>query len=119
MDRQQLGRHGEDIAASYLEGLGWEITHRRWRCSLGEMDLIAVEPSRTPTTVFCEVKARSGVGYGQPVEAITEDKVRRLRRLAGLWIRQNQVRTPVRIDAIGVLVQRGESPVITHIKGIL
>ena len=44
MGRDEVWRAGEDLAASYLAGLGWRILARNWRCPAGELDIIAVEP---------------------------------------------------------------------------
>src|SRR3954464_14821429 len=78
-----LGRRGEDLAARYLTDLGYRILARNWRCRSGEIDLVAadLEPGRR-TIVFCEVKTRSGLGFGDPLEAITWAKGRRLGRPA-------------------------------------
>ena len=38
-NRKQLGGWGEDLAADYLMSLGWVVTDRNWRCSVGEIDL--------------------------------------------------------------------------------
>jgi hypothetical protein len=43
------------------------------------LDLICREPDGT--VVVCEVKARTGRGYGTPLEAITHAKARRLRQI--------------------------------------
>src|SRR6202035_1112764 len=52
-----LGREGEQAAVSYLEGCGFRILDRNWRCAGGEIDIVAVERH---TFVVCEVKTRSG-----------------------------------------------------------
>ena len=36
--------------------------------------------------MFCEVKTRSGEGFGSPFEAVTQGKRRKLRRLGLLWL---------------------------------
>jgi putative endonuclease len=36
--------------------------------------------------VFCEVKAKSGPGYGDPLEMITPEKIRRLARAGESWL---------------------------------
>lgn len=118
MDRQQLGQHGEDLAATYLEGMGWRIVERRWRCASGEVDLIAQEPGTRPVTVFCEVKTRSGLGFGDPLEAVTDAKVARLRQLARKWMFDHGVHGRARLDAIGVLLRPGWAPLITHVEGV-
>lgn len=57
---------------------------RNWRSRQGEIDLVA---RRGPLVVFCEVKTRSSVAFGQPFEAVTRTKQMRLRRLAAEWLR--------------------------------
>jgi putative endonuclease len=48
-----------------------------------ELDLVL---RRGRTLVFCEVKAKSGPGRGDPLEMVTEEKVRRLRRAGAAWL---------------------------------
>jgi putative endonuclease len=51
-----------------------------------ELDLIA---RRGRTVVFCEVKGKSGTGFGDPLEMVTAEKVRRVRRAALAWLAAN------------------------------
>lgn len=116
--RRSLGRRGEDVAADYLVGCGWSVIARNWRCRYGEIDLIAGGSGGSSVIIFCEVKTRAGLGYGAPLEAITVEKMQRLRQLAGCWLSENAQRVAqVRVDAIGVLVLPGCSPRITHVEG--
>jgi putative endonuclease len=48
-----------------------------------ELDLVA---RRGRALVFCEVKSKSGPGFGGPLEMVTAEKVRRLRRAAAAWL---------------------------------
>lgn len=113
--RHVLGLYGERLAANYLQELGYEILERNWRCSMGEIDLIARDRDRW---VFVEVKTRNGAGFGHPLEAITHQKVARLRRLVGEWCRLRQVSgVQVRIDAISVLVDSGKVE-LEHLKQV-
>ena len=119
--RKTVGYAGEDLAASYLEDLGWTILERNWRYSrVGEIDIIAVEPSSVRgTLVFCEVKAKSGLGFGAPLEAITIEKLRRLHRLARVWMATHEMGyDKVRIDAIGILAPPGKVATISHAKAV-
>lgn len=52
-----------------------------------ELDLIARRGRRL---VFCEVKGKSGGAYGDPLEMVDDEKVRRLHRAAEAWL----ARTP-------------------------
>ena len=114
--KQQVGARGEDLACAELTRQGLTIVERNWRCSVGEIDIVAVEGG---TLVFCEVKCRTGLGFGHPLEAITYAKRRTLRQLAAIWMRDHCVRTrSIRIDAIGVLMLPGREPSVTHVKAI-
>ena len=118
--RQQVGRRGEDLACAELVRQGMEVVDRNWRCSLGEIDIVAAEVGdRGVTLVFCEVKCRTALGFGHPLEAITFAKMRTLRQLAAHWLRQHRVKaTAIRLDAIGVVMPPGQEPSLTHVKAV-
>jgi putative endonuclease len=118
--RQEVGRRGEDLACAELERQGLAVLARNWRCRWGEIDIVAADRSETGVTlVFCEVKCRSGLGFGHPLEAITYAKLRTLRQLAAHWMRENQVTARfIRVDAIGVVLVAGEEPSLTHVRGV-
>jgi putative endonuclease len=48
-----------------------------------ELDLVARRGRRL---VFCEVKEKTGERFGDPLEAVTPEKQRRLRRAAEAWL---------------------------------
>jgi len=118
--RQQVGRRGEDLACAELVRQGMEVLDRNWRCALGEIDIVAAEPGeRGITLVFCEVKCRTGMGFGHPLEAITFAKMRTLRQLAAHWLRQHRITAKgIRLDAIGVVMLPGQEPSLTHVKAV-
>jgi putative endonuclease len=118
--RQELGARGEDLAAAELEHQGMQIVERNWRCRIGEIDIIAAEKvGGRRTLVFCEVKCRSGLGFGSPLESITYAKLRRLRQLTAQWLADRGVDTDaIRIDAVGVVMIPGLPPQVTHVRGI-
>jgi putative endonuclease len=51
-----------------------------------ELDLIARRGRRL---VFCEVKGKSGPGFGDPLEMVGEEKLRRLHLAAEAWLARN------------------------------
>ncbi len=119
MGNRQVWLAGENAAVGHLVGLGWTILDRNWRCSAGELDIVALQPGDQPVVVFCEVKCRRGLGYGPPLEAITEAKVLKLREVALHWLRGRQRPVAhVRFDGIGVLLSSGDPPAISHVRGI-
>jgi putative endonuclease len=118
--KKQLGVRGEDLACAELERQGMQVLERNWRCRLGEIDIVAAEVGDAGLTlVFCEVKCRSGLGFGHPLEAITFTKMRTLRQLAALWMREHQVKaSTIRLDAIGVVVVFGQPASLTHVRAV-
>ena len=119
MGRAEVWHVGEDLAAAHLERLGWRILERNWRCPAGELDIVALEPGPEPVVVFCEVKCRSGLGFGDPLEAITWRKLNKLRDLALTWLAEQPGWVPrYRLDAIGVLLPRDGRPQVTHVQGV-
>lgn len=119
--RQELGNLGEDLAVGLLVSQGLSVLARNWRCSVGELDIVALETSSDDrrTAVFCEVKARRGLGYGAPLESITRAKLRTLRQLAACWLREHpDPIDDIRLDAIGVLLEPGREPQVDHVRGI-
>ena len=111
-----LGRRGEEVAAQYVIRLGWIILDRNWRCPGGELDLVARDGGEL---VVCEVKTRSTLRFGAPVEAVTEAKAARLRRLAGRWAALHGCAgAPIRIDVIGLLAGAAERYTIDHLRAV-
>lgn len=72
-----------------------------------ELDIVA---RRGATLVFCEVKSKSGDEYGDPVEMVTAEKMRRVRRAAETWLaaRPDLAGCETRFDVIAVRGRRLE-----------
>jgi len=108
------GRLGEDLAAAHLIGQGLIVLERNWRCEAGELDIVARDGD---ALVVCEVKTRSSRRFGDPLEAVTEAKASRLRRLAARWIAEHDVRPrEIRIDLVGIVLASA-GPEIEHVRG--
>jgi putative endonuclease len=94
------GAWGEDLAARWYLDAGYSIIGRNWRCSVGEIDLIA---HRGRTLVICEVKTRRSGAYGHPSLAVGHVKQQRLRRLAVEWLRASGVSADaIRFDVVAI-----------------
>jgi len=100
--RRVLGREGEQAVAEWYEAHGYEVLARNWRCREGELDLILRQGR---VFVFCEVKTRTSMAFGAPLEAITRTKQARIRRLAARWLEfEAPMRArSIRFDAASVL----------------
>lgn len=70
-----IGRRGENLAAAWLQREGYTILARNWRRPCGELDLIV---ERDGEIIGVEVKTRSSATMGEPEEAVTRAKQRKL-----------------------------------------
>lgn len=113
--RIALGRRGEDLAAGYLCEGGLVVLARNWRSRGGELDLVLTDRDRL---IVCEVKTRSGTGFGLPAEAVTPAKAARIRRLAGAWLAEHRMGwVEIRFDVVAVLIPPAGPVVIEHYAG--
>lgn len=108
------GRNGENIAKNYLVELGYEILEQNYHYSnLAEIDIIAKDKN---TIVFVEVKMRSSNNFGHPLEAISQNKIKKIYTAALEYINKNNIKNNYRIDAISILGKT--NPQIEHIKNV-
>ncbi len=114
--RISLGRYGEDVAERHLVEQGMVVLDRNWRCPEGELDLVLRDGD---VLVACEVKTRSSLAAGTPHEAITDEKLARLKRLAELWAQARGIQPPdTRIDLVAVLRPRKGPAILDHVRGL-
>lgn len=98
--RKELGEKGEKAAQMFLSDRGMEILETNWKCSYGEVDIIARDEN---AIVFCEVKTRRTTSAGIPEEAITQKKREKYIRMARLYLSRNDVaHQELRFDVIGI-----------------
>jgi len=64
-----------------------------------ELDLVV---RRGATIVFCEVKGKFGDAFGDPLEMVTPEKMRRVRRAASAWLAAHpeHARCTIRFDVV-------------------
>lgn len=116
-DKDRLGQRGEELAIDHLTDVGMIVLDRNWRCGIGEIDVVAQDGN---TIVVCEIKTRSGLGYGAPVEGVDEVKLTRLHRLGRRWLAANDIRArAVRVDVIGILARPGHRVIVDHLRGLV
>jgi putative endonuclease len=91
----------ERRAARWYRLRGYRLLATNAWIAGAELDLVA---RRGRTVVFCEVKSKSGPRYGDPLEMVTAEKVRRLRRAAAAWLARHpqQGRLVLRFDVVSV-----------------
>jgi putative endonuclease len=112
--RERVGHAGEHAALSHLKDQGFRILARDWRSRIGQIDIVAEDGE---TLVIVEVKARRGVAFGLPEEAVDARKRQKLRMLLETYRsatkRQKQ---PCRNDVLGLLLD--EHMVVTRCEHI-
>jgi putative endonuclease len=95
-----LGKKGEDIAAAFLKKKGYNILFRNYKCSFGEIDIIA---KHKKTLSFIEVKTRSTKKYGLPQEAVTPAKQAKISRVALEFVQRYKMENrAARFDVVSV-----------------
>lgn len=108
---QKMGRWGEQAAADYLSGRGYEILARNVRTPHGEIDLIAVKDNRT---VFVEVKARRTGSYGPPEVSVNARKQMHMIASSQYYAQQNGI-DHWQLDVVAIERVGGEIR-ITHFE---
>lgn len=118
-NKQFIGQLGEAQAVQHLKQAGLAILERNYRCSLGEMDIIAKDQD---ALVFIEVRTRSSGKLGWGEESITPQKRARLYRIATHYLKyKNYKQWPLlRFDVIAIRSKDsvGKDSELVWIRGI-
>ncbi len=110
----ELGKKGEDEAVKFLQKQGYKIIQRNYKNKLGEIDIIAKDGK---TLCFIEVKTRTNLNFGYPQEAITQQKQKKLNRVALSYLKQyNLLNFPARFDIASVMFTNQNKTEIEIIK---
>ena len=101
MPRRGTGCAAERQAVRWYRLRGWKILGENVWAGGNELDLIV---RRGRTLRFVEVKEKRGSRFGDPLEMLTQEKQRRLRRAAESWLgaRPELARLAVGFDVIAV-----------------
>lgn len=113
--RISLGKIGEEIARKYLQKIGYRIVCSNYRQQQGEIDIVAEDGE---FLVFIEVKTRSGLSFGDPLEAVNSHKRRQIARAATRYMAENNCfERPARFDVVGVRVFDDGTSSLELVKG--
>lgn len=99
----ETGKHGEDLAASYLRALGFVILETNWRHRRLEVDIIAKDGE---VLVFVEVKTRSYDYFGRPEEFISPAQQGRLTQAASAFMAKIGHEWAIRFDVVSILKKK-------------
>ena len=98
--RMRTGKRGEELAAAYLAEAGYRIVECNYRCTFGEIDIVAEEGE---TLIFVEVKSRRSEAYGDPQLAVGYEKQKKISRIAMHYLEEKRLRhRPARFDVVAV-----------------
>ena len=111
----ELGRWGEELAAKYLEGQGYEIVERDWKSGHHDLDIVA---RNEKVLAIVEVKTRRNRLFGDPEEAIDYKKRLSLQSAINHYVKSHSIKAPVRFDVITIVGTIGSTPEIDHIKDV-
>ena len=106
MKRKDTGILGEKLARDFLKKQGYRILETNYRCSQGEIDIVA---KHKDSLVFIEVRTKTSLEFGSPEESITPAKKERMKATA-LHYHQTHNNLPLlwRVDVVAVeLNQKG------------
>lgn len=109
---KKIGSEGENLAATHLKSLGYEILGRNVRIKHDEIDILAKDGNML---VFVEVKTRVSDSYGVPEDFVNYQKEQHMIRFAENYIYENDWRGESRFDIIAVHFQ-GRNTVLRHIE---
>ncbi|MBI4773564.1 MAG: YraN family protein [Deltaproteobacteria bacterium] len=112
MQRKKLGAESELLAAKFLEGKKYRILEKNVRCSLGEVDIVALDKG---VVVFVEVRSSMAGSFGHPKESVTPKKRQTLSMVA-LWYlkRKGWLERSARFDVVTVVLQPSGIPKVEH-----
>lgn len=101
-----FGQKGEDIASGLLVQNGYKIIDKNFSSRFGEIDIIAMDG---PTLVFIEVKTRQSLKFGLPQEAVTPQKLYKVRKTAEYYsLIHPELPKKLRIDVVAIIIENGE-----------
>lgn len=114
--RHIIGKVGENLAVKYLEQIGYKVVERNFECRQGEIDIIALDKNEI---IFIEVKTRTNIKFGSPIEAVNEAKQKHLLKAVEYYLYSRNLENEfVRIDVIEMYLYNHKYK-INHIKQII
>jgi len=118
--KSEIGKKGEDLAASYLISKGYKIIERNFRKAWGELDIIAID--KKGILVFIEVKAmRQQIAGLSPEDNLTKAKLIKLKRTASMYVgfQENLVKESAwQIDLVAIDFSNEGNHRIRHYENI-
>ena len=118
MNREEVGKLGEELARKFLKKRGYRIRETNFRCRGGEIDIVARQKDYL---VFVEVRTKSSLDFGTPEDSITQSKKGKLIASALTYISTHQNLPSLwRIDVVAIEIdQKGKTKRIELIENAI
>jgi putative endonuclease len=102
--RQVSGARAERRVRLHYRLRGYRVLDANVRAGGNELDVVVRRGNRL---VFCEVKMRAGPGYGDPLEAVGQEKEGRVRHAAEAFLARNPQLSGLDVSLEVAAVRRG------------
>jgi len=99
--QQRSGDFAEQRALRLLQGRGWRLLSRQWRCRWGEIDLVMAKPGRL---LVVEVKGRRPARGAQGRHGLDRRKGRRIARAWACWCAAHPAWAEWPVELVAALV---------------
>jgi len=109
MNRREQGSRAEEVAATYLESIGYKVLEKNVHMRVGEIDIVAMKDGEL---VFVEVRSSSS---SDPLESITARKLERLKKAILSYMAKRELDLPFRLEIIAVVGGR----IHAHIRDLI
>jgi putative endonuclease len=112
-DRARFGRWSEKRCERFLQAKGLQTLTRNYRCKVGELDIVMVDPDGA--IVFVEVRSRTDRVLVDPEETITSTKRAHVHQAARFFLAAHKIQDrPLRFDVVTLVLGRSGPPQIEH-----
>ena len=115
-NNRKKGSWSENLVDKYLKKQGHKIISKNFRSPLGEIDIIFWDHDEI---VFSEIKSRTSLKYGFPVESVTFRKKQHIIRTARYFLHLHHLEDcHIRFDIIEVYLYKNQKPIIHPIQNV-
>ncbi len=101
MNKRSVGSDTEELACEFLRSQGALIIEKNYRCKNGEIDIIARDGKYI---CFIEVKFRKSTKFGEPEEAVSCNKQKRICKVSKFYLysKYQSLDTSIRYDVVAI-----------------
>lgn len=112
-EHNDLGKWGEEVAASFLEKNGYQICDRDWKVGKRDLDIVA-KTEDGQQLVFVEVKTRQSADMQEPEQAVDVRKIKNLAVAANAYVKSHDWSLPIRFDIVTIVGKMKDVEQVEH-----